>query len=87
MRIQVKWSKCGNSYIWKCHYGNIEVTSKVHPKKCFDDLMKKLRANGVDTSKISNMIDIVDPAKKGTYNEFKGSNYNETILARYLYRK
>lgn len=87
MRIQVKWCRDGSSYIWKCHYGNIVVKSKIHPKKCFDDLMRKLRANGVDTSKISNMIDVVDPAKKGTYDEFRDSKYNETMLARYLYRK
>ncbi len=87
MRIQVKWCKYGNFYAWKCHYGNIIAISKIHPKRCYDTLMKKLRANGVDTSKISTVIDVVDPAKKGAYNEFRGSNYNQTMLARYLYRK
>ena len=87
MRIQVKCCKGYNGYIWKCHYGNIVATSQIHPKKCYDELMKKLRAKGIDTSKISNVIDIIDPAKKGTYDEYKDSNYNETMLARYLYRK
>lgn len=88
MRIQVKWTKDYNGeYIWMCRYGNIVSKSSIHPKRCFDGLIKKLKANEVDTSKISNVIDVVDPAMKGTYNEYKKSNYNGTMLARYLYRK
>lgn len=77
MRLKIKWCKdYSGAYVWMCRYGNIITKSSIHPQRCYDLQMRKLRKQGVDISRIENRFDIIDPGKRGNYNEYQHSTYN-----------
>lgn len=65
MKLKVKWAKSLNGYpAWICQYGSFKTESTVSPTKCFKSHLKKLKAMGVDISRI-------DPIPKIIRNEVK----------------
>ncbi len=80
MRLKIIWCKdYSGTYRWTCRYGNIITRSAIHPQRCFDIQIKKLKARGIDMSRIENCYDVIDPDMKGAYNEYGRSNYNAQI--------
>lgn len=79
MRLKIRWCKdYSGAYVWMCRYGNIETKSSIHPQRCYDLQMKKLRSKGVDVSRIDSRFDVIDPEREGNYNEYRNSKYNTT---------
>ena len=54
IQLEVKFKKTEYGYFaWVCEYGNMKSQSIQSPERCFQTLIRKLRASKIDTSIIS----------------------------------